>query len=368
MTKSLHGRGSRDRWMAEQHQNFVAGLAERLDIEAGLREVLLDEQHTDFVEKVRGEIDIEAGLTAILPAELPTDLMYPDPEDEDEDAGSLQWASDALALMPLSTRLVLRAQYAAKLGAAARFALTVGQNDLLDEGHLREVREYLEPIFNRQNVDFDWISSRRFAQMYVQALLAPIQEQIHKHGKAPGGREAQDEAVDSYLAEVKRIFQQAEESDRSALFDGLVEVVEKSWPIEPSCTVETTGPNQWASVAWKFLLRILDHADEAVTMARYAGRDFETLSRSMVHGKVSIALAELMSHLGYLEQMLNDFTRADLRDVDLAGVPLDGVRWSEVTTRWPDRWIEQIERDSVPIGDGVFEIHYGTTTHTDMRV
>ncbi|WP_433734869.1 hypothetical protein ACQP0C_41890 (plasmid) [Nocardia sp. CA-129566] len=55
-------------------------------------------------------------------------------------------------------------------------------------------------------------------------------------------------------------------------------------------------------------------------------------------------------------------TRADLRKVDLAGVPLEGLRWSEQTTQWPDCWREQIKEDSVHIENDVYEIHYGTHT------
>ncbi len=59
-----------------------------------------------------------------------------------------------------------------------------------------------------------------------------------------------------------------------------------------------------------------------------------------------------------LRTAVNDFTGADLRDVDLTDVLLDGVRWS-TTTEWPSRWIEQVERSSAYLGDGVYEIIRG---------
>jgi hypothetical protein len=48
-----------------------------------------------------------------------------------------------------------------------------------------------------------------------------------------------------------------------------------------------------------------------------------------------------------------------LREVDLTGILLDGIRWSE-TTQWPDQWVDQIRRDSVLLGGGVYEIRPGT--------
>jgi hypothetical protein len=55
-----------------------------------------------------------------------------------------------------------------------------------------------------------------------------------------------------------------------------------------------------------------------------------------------------------------DFTGADLRAVESdEGLSLVGVRWSR-ETKWPPGWAERVERDSVPVGDGVFEIRGGT--------
>jgi len=38
---------------------------------------------------------------------------------------------------------------------------------------------------------------------------------------------------------------------------------------------------------------------------------------------------------------------------------LVGVRWSR-ETKWPPGWEERLERDSVLVGDGVFEVRGGT--------
>ena len=62
-----------------------------------------------------------------------------------------------------------------------------------------------------------------------------------------------------------------------------------------------------------------------------------------------------------LTNAADDFTDADLRQADLRGVPLEGLRWSE-STRWPDGWAEPIRRMSVSIASGVYEIRPGTTT------
>jgi hypothetical protein len=63
-----------------------------------------------------------------------------------------------------------------------------------------------------------------------------------------------------------------------------------------------------------------------------------------------------------LDRARNDFSSADLRGIDLTNVQLEGLRWSKEGTKWPTEWIDQIERDSVEIKPGLFEIRGGGTS------
>jgi len=60
-----------------------------------------------------------------------------------------------------------------------------------------------------------------------------------------------------------------------------------------------------------------------------------------------------------LDRALHDFTGADLRDVDLTNVELEGLRWSPAT-RWPPGWADQLALDSVEVAPDIFEIRRGT--------
>ncbi|MGH7485820.1 MAG: hypothetical protein ACREMY_09505, partial [bacterium] len=62
-------------------------------------------------------------------------------------------------------------------------------------------------------------------------------------------------------------------------------------------------------------------------------------------------------------QVLNDVTSVDLRNIDLAGIPLQGLRWS-AQTRWPQEMENQICRDSVQIANGIYEVDPSNTTDT----
>lgn len=69
-------------------------------------------------------------------------------------------------------------------------------------------------------------------------------------------------------------------------------------------------------------------------------------------------LARAIQALVHFYHVLSDVTGVDLRNIDLAGIPLQGLRWS-VRTRWPPDIEDQIWRDSVQIADGIFEVGHG---------
>jgi hypothetical protein len=63
----------------------------------------------------------------------------------------------------------------------------------------------------------------------------------------------------------------------------------------------------------------------------------------------------LISAVDRLVEAVTDVTGDDLTQVDLRGVPLEGLRWSD-RTRWPIEWKEQIRAGSIEISPGLYEI------------
>ena len=66
----------------------------------------------------------------------------------------------------------------------------------------------------------------------------------------------------------------------------------------------------------------------------------------------------LKDDLDKLDHVLNDFTGVDLRNTNLQGVQLDGVRWS-AETQWPSGWADEIRSKSIEVAPGIFAIHIG---------
>ncbi|MBV8992743.1 MAG: hypothetical protein JO287_03350 [Pseudonocardiales bacterium] len=56
-----------------------------------------------------------------------------------------------------------------------------------------------------------------------------------------------------------------------------------------------------------------------------------------------------------LHHALSDVTDHDLRGIDLAGIALEGLRWS-TQTRWPAELEDQIRLDSAEVAAGVFQV------------
>jgi hypothetical protein len=70
--------------------------------------------------------------------------------------------------------------------------------------------------------------------------------------------------------------------------------------------------------------------------------------------------------IGAIDKVIDAVTSvagADLRSLDLRGIPLEGLRWSN-QTRWPEDWEFYIVENSVEVRPGLFEIRFGDVDAT----
>ncbi|MEU4522922.1 hypothetical protein AB0F52_29940 [Amycolatopsis sp. NPDC024027] len=67
---------------------------------------------------------------------------------------------------------------------------------------------------------------------------------------------------------------------------------------------------------------------------------------------------DLEEDLGRLIEAATNVNGADLSQLDLRGIPLLGLRWSEAT-QWPVEWRDRIRRDSIELHPGHYEIRQG---------
>jgi hypothetical protein len=72
-------------------------------------------------------------------------------------------------------------------------------------------------------------------------------------------------------------------------------------------------------------------------------------------------LIRTIQTLAHFHRVLSDVSGVDLRNVEFAEIPLQGLRWS-MRTQWPPKIENQIRRDSVQVADGIFEVGDRGTT------
>jgi hypothetical protein len=116
-------------------------------------------------------------------------------------------------------------------------------------------------------------------------------------------------------------------------------------------------------------LGISQEIDNAVTVDRALDRALEYARSSATNRddarEFALVLAGASASASVDAEALHiarsDFTNVDLRDSYPRMADLAGIRWSQ-STRWPTGWQERVERVSVPVGDGIFEIHASGTT------
>ncbi|MGK8491840.1 hypothetical protein [Nocardia asiatica] len=326
---------------------------------------------------------------------------------------SAEQVSIALSRMPLPARLRTRAAYADGLGELARYArelidtpdektgpiqagmlLTrfdrmfgVGLLHLTDEDSLLVQEDSEAKILRILQVKQDLSPKARIPDL--EAVRQELRRRLIAHGR---GDAVSDELLDALL---RRAFDQADReayarpwSDIETVLDLCPESEEQLGPIESGDERadrilgilgrhgqkrEVDGDIVWRG-AWASEMHIGEF-QPAEPSTPFGGpwiwgvRDLvaRLVERAGIEDSVATVLGEIAEHLETFECLLNDFIGADLSEVDLEGISLDGVRWSSSTTRWPIDWQERIELDSVLVeGEDIFEIRYGTRASTAL--
>ncbi|MEV6562300.1 hypothetical protein AB0M22_41715 [Nocardia sp. NPDC051756] len=325
MTDFLDGEAL-DFWLGWQRQALLSNIAAHLDLEAGLRETLIQVRHVELVTSLRGVLDLEAGLAAIMPAAR---LAPPPPLPDNsllDDAAVLELGPSFQA-MPLMVRLELRHVCAA------------GMEDAM-------------------------LQARRMADTFVSTSTHPL---FQEGGVGSHGWRLSEFEIDMYSG-IKRLEEGTSriaellspllvEENSSQLLDG-IDSTAMQW-LQRTRLVLRASVRRLGSASQMFRCAVERRAWRPTATwlddARGAART--------VHKIIDHFARELLN----IEQVLNNFTGEDLRAIDLDGVRLAGVCWS-TETLWPEAWREQIEHDSFPIGDGVFEIRGGTDTQQNALV
>lgn len=357
---------SLDAWLSRAQVD----LDELLDIEAGLREILLQSGHDERVDALEPILDEEAGLADILePADNP--LRTPPSRADHKALESYFFCTDdALHAMTPTERMRLRS--------------TPSVSERV------EYVELLREVYYGLSLAQAGTARQMGAQVLVQLppVITKSMSFLERHGI---DNEALSQA-DACLANIK-MFQAATPSVTASPVFGRAAIGAMRCALDLTETaIEYTASNTRQQLIESRLFFAAVHLLDGVRRARnllvhHDGASMPTADLEAQLGSVITQAQELLAtcvatvhteiekHLGRtiqplaessLRLMLDDFTTADLSDADFKDVDMTGMRWSEHGTQWPatvsTETLKAVSEEE-PNSSGIYVIRFGASAN-----
>ncbi|MFH8399685.1 hypothetical protein ACH4E9_19890 [Streptomyces anulatus] len=345
-----------------------------LDVEAGLREILILSHHDTAVEGLDGVLDAEAGLAAILPPAAP--------------GSPSRGAHDGMR-----TEALLRA-----IGPEDRMALR-------NESEIRRVSQVLArtrgaALALEGNPPYDTYLARTLALDLARDITHDLaQDLVLARGlardlsiTAAGDLDlSRATAVAACLGQARGLGSRADRLAARTHAEDLTSALDLAH-VHAVALARDLDRNR--GIALTFRLNVADDLDLALDVAHgraidlvgllgfEPGIDRSRAHRELVAQVVAIRTAEMCRAIGRvlghkpptldgdsLHALLDDFVTADLSDADLAGIDLTGVHWSELGTQWPAgldvEALKARSEETFP-GSGTWVVRSGTATIHDL--
>jgi hypothetical protein len=369
--------------LAAGHAATRKAVSECLDVEAGLREVLLASEHDATRADVTAELQAESGLAAI---------MNRDAAHETGPAFIIQGhdqVAEVVQELPAADRLELRkhpsfpSSAAAVLSLSSR-ALAAELGNLVILPYVRDIDRVLTAARDRAwHGDLDRGADLDRALTYARALgvaLARILQQARDFAAGlPAGEErafAQEIAVEIDSTRERTVtFVRKITLARDAvagasdwlvsqeLLDELVDQAKNCDPVRARSLAEELDQNLTSAID-QAISRNPEDWDEEEDGDDGGSRSPADPFRKLTEALHKTPASARPDAVIWLRETLDNVRGADLRNADFTGVPLDGLRWSS-STQWPDELVEKIKALSVPLPgeEGVFVVRdVGSTT------
>lgn len=341
---------SADHLFLDYGRDLAAHLDTVLDIEAGLREVLVQVRHDAAVDRLGWVLDVEAGLRALLP---PVSVSSPADTRAAEgrrNVSRLAWPVGATDRLSLRTHPYVVAAYRALTRdiAVAQDHLTRDHaHDLdLDLVHAlaRDLDQALRLSVGTERVRNDVLRRglERVCSLNV-ALTLDLERTTGRHCERnhPHALARDLDRVRAMLRVFDRVRVHGRR-ERASL--GLLIDRAHSRIRDLELVLERVGTHDRVLTSTIVNIRV-NEVGRAIGMV--LGREAPVLDVDTVHA------------------FINDFTTADLRSIDLNDIDLAGVRWSEAGTRWPPAVdVEELKSrsDETPVHSGIWVVRSGTAT------
>lgn len=293
--------------MKRDYDELRASLAEVLDIDAGLRDVLIQARHTELVSGLAAVLDVDRGLNAILPTPKPP-ADVPDAYEGSSAATPLRiWARDLTTRHALD-RLVLRAKLPPSQWHRV-FWLT----------QVSAIATRLILILNA--------GAHPESIGKITKLLASL------------AAKTADDGLRTVTADL---------SSRAEVGNLTRRIARTS-----ARAVESKAMTQWQAM-FADLLRASLAVDSELSRA------LKPLVQARRWTTSQVLVEELLYTVRLILNALNDFTGADLRGANMDRLSPAGIRWSD-STLWPPELAEEIRLASDEVEPGIYVVRGGTS-------
>ncbi|MEU2625328.1 hypothetical protein ABZ642_45850 [Streptomyces sp. NPDC007157] len=353
-------------WLTRHQHALTHTLDELLDVEAGLREILLQSHHDTAVDSLDTVLNTEAGLAAILP----TPPTAPHSNTEAADAEEL-----LRALTP-ADRMTLRNHSDVKTAsqALARYADVARDLVRTRDLALNVALDLALDLDRTLALDLDRALARTRALDLARTRTRTLDVDVAR---------ALASALDLAIARTRDLDLTLNSTHHLDLDRDLRRIgyLTLALALDRARTL-ARDRDLTLDLALDLACDRARALDLALDLARDLSRDPD-FDLDFAHDLiVKIRTAEVGRAIGQalrrnrpavdevsLHALLDDFTTADLRDTDLADIDLSGVHWSEHTTRWPPAVdVEDLKTrsDETPPGTGTWIVRSGTATIRDL--
>ncbi|MEU1507917.1 hypothetical protein [Kitasatospora sp. NPDC005748] len=321
--------------LAASQTAFLDGLDGQLDVEAGLREVMLCSRYRDLVDDVDTVLDVEAGLVSIM-SRTTDRTQFEEAAAPLYDVGLLH---QRFELIGPEQRLALRAH---PLVTSAILA------DLL-----------IRTVILAQDLT-NGLGFGRYHGMPLKRAVFAAQTTARGIAHELDGRAALAWELRDRAHEIVALLEPHYPAIDQAGRVGQILVRELAATIDQRVrTADHPAIAEFLRACKVFMYAVgsgdLTRAEQEVA---YLTRELA----AQVGELLGLGEPETLD-LEFLSETLDNFTSADLSAADLTRVDLAGVRWSELHTRWPaeisvDR-LREDSRETLP-GSGIYIIRPGT--------
>jgi hypothetical protein len=328
-----------------ERDRLIADLGSVLDVESGLREVLLRSDHSKQIARLTDFVDIEGGLAAIAPRRSQEFWTEHALWSITEAEGGLE---DPLAVAP-AVRMAVRSDFIDHFEALGDMERTSEHMELVAS----LATSLRQALFNdSRSVDF---SAAMETCLRISGEVGELSPRFNNS--------ITNAITETYTSVIELTASCGAASDAFRSLENARRAPHRSAKNSSGMTVRELK---------KVLAAVHDDACQISDVVLDRAMAGWLASKRYLAEQVNVTRRDIARRLGVREfpaltvaefrAFVDDFISADLRHADLRGVDMTGVRWS-AQTLWPAELdVEELRNCSTesPVGSGIFVVRSGT--------